>query len=99
MIVINRKPLAIYEVKIYAKDVDEKSSITEYLRKFGKISKEKGQKIAEEIKALNNPKIKDENIMKIVDFMPEDAEDLNKIFTEISLTEEETNAILEIVKK
>ena len=44
-------------------------------------------------------KIKNEHIVKIVDLMPEDASDLNKIFTDVSLTEDETNKILDIIKK
>jgi DNA-directed RNA polymerase subunit F len=38
-------------------------------------------------------------MIKIVDFLPENAEEVNKIFNEVSLNEEEINKILEIVKK
>ena len=44
-------------------------------------------------------KIKNEHIVKIIDLMPEDASDLNKIFTDVSLTEDETKKILEAVKQ
>ena len=44
-------------------------------------------------------KLKQEHIVKIVDLLPEDALDLNKIFTDVSLDEDETTKILEIVKK
>jgi len=43
-------------------------------------------------------KMKREHLVKIVDVLPQDATDLNKIFSDVSLTEEETNKILEIVK-
>jgi DNA-directed RNA polymerase subunit F len=36
--------------------------------------------------------------VKIADFVPKTAEELNKIFTDVSLDEEECNKILEIVK-
>lgn len=97
--ILSRKALSLAEVKEYRKEGAEKKPIDEYLAKFGKTSKDKGKKIAEEIAALNNPKIREEHIVKIVDMLPEDAEDLNKIFNEMGLTEEEANAILAIVKK
>src|SRR3989338_509217 len=37
-------------------------------------------------------------IVKIVDLLPEDASDINKIFSDISLNEDEVNKILGIVK-
>ena len=38
------------------------------------------------------------HIVKIADLMPEDEEDLNKVFTEVSLSQEEAQAILSTVK-
>ena len=40
-----------------------------------------------------------EYIIKVIDFLPEDASDVNKIFTEVSLDENEIKQITEIVKK
>ena len=48
---------------------------------------------------MNNPKIKDADIAKIVDLLPQDAADLNKIFIELSLSDDEANQLLNIVKK
>ncbi|MBI2124317.1 hypothetical protein HYT92_00855, partial [Candidatus Pacearchaeota archaeon] len=44
-------------------------------------------------------KLKPENIAKIIDFLPEDASDINKIFIDTGLDENETAKIIEIVKK
>jgi len=46
----------------------------------------------------NMLKLKREHVVKIVDLLPEDASDLNKIFTDVSLNEDETNNILKIIK-
>jgi DNA-directed RNA polymerase subunit F len=97
--ILSKKALTLAEVKELRKKSEEKKPIDEYLAKFNKNTKDKVKKMAEEIKALNNPKIKEEHIVKIIDLLPEDAEDLNKIFNEMGLTEEEANAILAIVKK
>jgi len=99
MTVLSQKPLTLAEVKELATNLEEKKQLADYLKKFTKLSKEKSGKLAEEIRALDNPKIKEENIVKIIDFLPEDSEALNKIFTEVTLTEQEANAVLELVKK
>lgn len=97
--ILNKKPLMLAEVKEYTKDLDDKKEFHEYMKAFTKLSKSDALKCAEEIRALNNPKIKEEDIIKIVDIIPQDPEDINKIFLDVSLTEEESNTILGIVKK
>ncbi|MBI2452183.1 hypothetical protein HYV50_03850 [Candidatus Pacearchaeota archaeon] len=94
-----RKPLMLAEVFEIVKDIEDKKPLHEYLKKFSKLSKDRAVKLNEEIISLNNPKIKEENIIKVADFLPQTPEEVNKIFTEITLTEGEINAILEIVKK
>ena len=98
MIVRSRKPLTIAEVKSYVKSV-ENQNLQDYLKKFSKISKEDAEKLAKEITDLNNLKIKEENIVKIIDLLPQDSEDINKIFTEATLSEDEANSIIQIVGK
>ena len=44
-------------------------------------------------------KIKLEYIVKIIDILPETAEELNKIFVDVSLDEDETKKILDTIKK
>lgn len=96
--ILSKKPLSLAEVKELRKKADEDKPIDIYLGKFCKITKEKARKMAEQLVALNNPKIREEHTIKIIDTLPEDAEDLNKIFNEMGLTEEEANAVLSIVK-
>lgn len=95
----SKTPVTLAEVKEIVKGLEEKQELQAYLKKFTKLTKEKSEAIRKDIAGLNNPKIKEENIIKVADYVPKDAEDLGKIFTEISLNEEEINAILEITKK
>jgi DNA-directed RNA polymerase subunit F len=99
MNVLNKKPLTLAELKSYGKHFEENKVVNDYLKTFTKLTKEKADKLMEEVRALNSPKIKEENIIKLADMLPEDAEDINKIFLEVSLSEEESNAILNIVKQ
>ena len=92
------KPLSLAEVKDLIGDVEDRKELKDYIKKFGKLSKEDSLKLGEEIRGLDNMKVKEENIVKIVDFVPKNSEELNKIFTDVSLDEEECNKILEIVK-
>jgi len=98
--ILSKKPLSLAEVKEYRKKSksEEDKPIDIYLDKFCKTTKDKAEKIEEALTALNNPKIRAEQIVKIIDTMPEDAEDVNKVFNEMGLTEEEANAVLAIVK-
>ena len=70
-----------------------------FIKKFLKIKTEKANKLKEELKNLELLKLKEEDIVKIIDLMPEDVLDLNKIFVDVALNEDETNKILETVKK
>ncbi len=97
--ILEKNPVTFAEVVWHIKDKEESKPILEYLKKFVKLSKEDAIKLKSDISALNNPKLKEENIIKIIDFMPKSMEELNKILIEISLSEEEANAILELVKK
>ena len=98
--ILNRKPLSMVEAKEYRKTPEEKKAVDEYLDKFiGKMTSEKAKKMSQDIVSLNNPKIRTEHIVKLIDFMPEDAEDVNKIFNDVSLSEEEANLILGAIRK
>ena len=97
--IISRKPITLAEVKAYMKNLEEKKQMEEYLRKFVKLSKEKAVACTEEIQNLKNNKMRGEHIIKLADFLPQNIEDINKIFSDVSLTEEESNELISIIKK
>ena len=95
----SKTPITLAETKEIVDKLEEKEEIKIYLKKFASLKKEKAEKLKEEIKKLNSIKIKEEHLIKIVDFLPHDQEAVRKILNDVSLTEEETNAILQIVAK
>jgi DNA-directed RNA polymerase subunit F len=97
--ILSKTPVTLGKVQEIVKPLEEKQELKDYLKKFVKLKKDKAEALVKEITGLNNLKIKEEHIVKIADFVPKSAEELNKIFTDVSLTEEETNAILEITEK
>ena len=97
--ILEMKPLHLAEVVELAGELEENKNLRDYLKKFKKLSKEKANALCEELRALDNLKLKEDLIVKIVDFLPKDAEGLNKIFIEVSLDEKEIQQVLEIVNK
>ncbi len=97
--IISMKPLYLSEVKELAGDLSEKPELNDYLKEFCKIDKKKSVELAKEINGLNNPKMKDDLLVKIIDLLPRDSESVNKIFNDVSLDEKEINDILAIVKE
>ena len=81
-------------------DSSERKKKTEvFIKKFSKIKPEKAEELKKELIGLGLLKVKEEDIAKIIDLLPEDALDLNKIFVDVALDEDETKKILETIKK
>ncbi len=96
----NNEPLNMAEVIEYLKKNEEsKAEIVGFIKKFSKIKIKEAKELKQEIESLGIIKIKPDYLVKIVDILPENAEDLNKIFIDVSLDEDETKKILETVKK
>ena len=74
---------------------------TAYLKSFVKSKPEKIKALKKALNELNLVKLNSRFISKIIDLMPEDAEDLKKVFfgEEVSLDQDEINAVLEAIKK
>lgn len=93
------RALSIVETKKIADEYNGKENIQLYFKKFVKINEKDASKMRKEVEELDNHKIKPEHIAKIIDFLPEDASDMNKIFTDSSLEENEIKQIADIVAK
>ena len=99
--ILERTPLNMSEVEEMLKDIsdsDKKEEMRLFLKKFVKIKPERARKIKKELENLDSMKIKREHVVKVVDMLPADASDINKIFTDVSLNEDEVSKILDIVK-
>ncbi|MBU3913034.1 MAG: hypothetical protein KKB21_00355 [Nanoarchaeota archaeon] len=77
----------------------ENEELNAFIKKFSKTKESDAEKLRAEIEKLGNIKVKEEDIAKIIDILPEDAQDLAKVFTDVILDEKETSQIIEIVKK
>ena len=96
----NMKPLSIPEVFEYVKGKsDSEEETRKFVKKFAKIKPKDAKEIRKKLEELNMLKMKPEHLVKIIDLMPEDKENVNKIFTDVSLDEDETKKILETLEE
>jgi len=103
--VIERRPVPIAVVKELLGKVKEKNQeqkITfEYASKFAKLKGKEVEKLVEELKNANIPRIKEKHIVKIVDIMPKTVDELKALFLkeEVTLSKEDLQKILDILAK
>lgn len=96
----SNKPLSMSEALGYIKgDKDIEVEVKGFIKKFVKLKQAEAKEMREKLEALDLLKLKAEYVPKVIDTMPENNEELNKIFTDISLDEDETKKILDIVKE
>lgn len=97
----NKQPLNMCEVVKTLESVNETDKVKDtkiFIKKFSKIDIKRAEKLTRELEGLGLLKLKSADIAKIIDILPEDATELNKIFTEVTLDADETNKILETIK-
>ena len=99
MVVTEERPITLAEVVSLAGDSEKAEEIKKFIKNFNKMDVKKALEMKEELKALDLIKLKDEHIVKIVDFTPKDASKLNKVIIEVSLDSDEVTKILEVTGK
>jgi len=88
--------IAEYIKKTKDSDVSE---VLKFIKKFTKLTAKEAVELRKKLESQNLMRVKQEHIVKIIDLMPENAEELNKIFVDSNLDEDETKKILETVKE
>ena len=99
MAVKEENPITMAEVVSLVGDSEKSETIKKFISNFTKMSLEKALEMKEELRALNLMKLKESHIVKIIDFVPTDASELNKVIIETSLDQDEVTKILDVTKK
>ena len=98
--IIDNTPLSMAEsVEYIKKSEDPKVEALNFIKKFVKLSPKEAKELKGKLEKLDLMKISAEHIVKIIDLLPEGEVDLNKIFNDVGLDEDETKKILETVKE
>ncbi|MBT6690025.1 hypothetical protein HN903_04370 [archaeon] len=93
------RPVSMAEVVELVGDSEKAEEIKKFVKNFDVLGFDKAKELEEELRALDLIKLKDEYIVKIVDFVPTDASELNKVIIDVSLDADEVNKILEVTQK
>ena len=106
--IINEVPLTMAELKERLDDVkkrdkeltDRANKTHDYLNKFATLKSKEALKLKEEIMKLNIPRIKEKQVIKVIDVMPKDIESLKLVFAaeNITIKQEDLQKILDIIK-
>jgi DNA-directed RNA polymerase subunit F len=99
MVVKEEKPVSLAEVYDLIEVSDSSVEIRQFLKNLLKLNSENAKKLKDELSSLDLIKLRDVHIVKIIDFLPKDAIELNKILTDVSLEEGEICKILDVVNK
>jgi len=103
--ILKEEAVPLIKAKELLKDIDEKTFeqkvAFEHTKKFSKITLQKANELQKELGSLELRKLKDEHIIKIIDTMPTDIEELKIILAhaQVPFKDEELPQILDIVKK
>lgn len=77
----------------------DQEAISQFIKKFTKLNVKQAKDFREKLEALNLIKMNNSHISKVIDLMPSNLEELNKVFIDVSLDENEANKIFDIVKQ
>ncbi|MAG10952.1 hypothetical protein CMI44_01425 [Candidatus Pacearchaeota archaeon] len=96
----SKEALSMSEALEYLKGKgSEEEKARSFIQKFVKLNPKDAKEMKEKLAKLDLMKMKSEQIVKVIDILPEDKEDLNKIFANVNLDEDETKKILDPVKE
>lgn len=99
MVILEERPVTMAEVSNLIDKSDKGKEMKNFIKEFNKMNVDKAIEIKEELKKLDLIKLKESHIVKIVDFMPKDVSELNKVVVDISLDAEEVKKVLEVIGK
>ena len=106
--VVDKMPIGLAELKdeltkIQARDEElgfRSGKTLEYVNSFGTLSLADFIKLKDEVSKLDIPRLKDEHVVKIVDFLPKSVADLDVLLQgyPITITKENQKKIVDVVK-
>lgn len=94
-----RQSLSMAEAKEFIGEGERASETEKFIKGFTKLDYKKAKDLRAKLEGLNLMKLKTDSVSKIIDILPETSEDLNKIFVDIGLDEDETKKVLDTVKE
>jgi DNA-directed RNA polymerase subunit F len=96
----NSTPLSMAESLEYIeKDKKTENPARDFIKKFVKINPKEAKELRKKLDGLKIMRMDDMTISKLIDILPDKAEEVNKIFIDTGLDENETKKILDTIKE
>ncbi|SRR3989338_8068661 len=103
--IIEENPVSMLRVKeIFSKkkELSERENrLKDYINVFCKLDKKKEEELRKKLNSLNVSRLKERHIVKIIDVLPEDMDDLKVLVAgePLGLKQEDMKKIVEVVKE
>jgi len=107
--ILEERPLNLVELKTELDKIEKRdkelnfraTKTKDYLKNFAKLDKKKVVELRKKIQELDIPRIKERQIAKVIDMLPEDMDDLRTVFVgeTTTISPENMQKILDTVKK
>ncbi len=88
-------PLSMSESLNYIKNPEVKA----FVKSFSEIKEKKAEELRKKLTELNLIKLNEKHISKLIDFLPEEKEEVQRILPDSNLDEDETNTIISTIKE
>lgn len=92
--------LSLPEVAEYlVEDKEKNAEMIAFIKKFSGMKPKEAKEMKKKLNELGIMKMKEEQVSKVIDILPDCQEDFGKIFTDMGLNEDEKKKILETIKE
>jgi len=98
--ILNKEQLSMAEAQEYLdKKKESDLNVLAFIKKFTELNQKDARDMKKKLSDLGIIKMREEHMIKIVDLLPQNVEDVNKIFIGVGLDEDETKKILDTTKQ
>jgi DNA-directed RNA polymerase subunit F len=94
----NIESISICEAKEYAKKAKD-SELGEFFKHFSKLDAKEAKELRQKLEELKLLKLRRDSITKIIEILPQSKGELNKMFNDLTLDENEIKKILDTIKE
>ena len=94
----NIESISICESKGYVKKTKD-SELGEFFKHFSNLDVKEAKELRQKLEELKLLKLRRDNITKIIEILPQSKGELNKIFNDLTLDENEIKGVLDATKE
>ncbi len=91
----NMTPLSMPESLKYVENPEVKA----FIKKFSSLEDKEAKELREKLSGLNLIKLNEKHISKLIDFLPDEKEEVLRVLPDSNLDEDETNTIISTIKE